>query len=164
MPAIVPRGRKAPPSRETAQRADTHRCGCFAAPASGRNSIWNVIVPADGTSAAAISNGDFGTSAFYGQLSDKPLPACIRHVGYRTQSTMAGREHKRRAPLSANRRKRCAFNRAVSAEPVQGPPSDGQMFRLLLSLMGAIAPICVHHRPIDATRGAGKVETSCAPA
>jgi hypothetical protein len=42
-------------------------------------------VPADGTSAAAVLNEDFGTSAFYGQLSDKPT-ACLYLIrwGYRT--------------------------------------------------------------------------------
>ena len=42
-------------------------------------------VPADGTSAAAVLNEDFGTSAFYGQLSDKPT-ACLYLMrwGYRT--------------------------------------------------------------------------------
>jgi hypothetical protein len=50
-------------------------CGVLTAPASERNSIWSVIVPADGTRAALQRNGDFGTSAFFGQLSDKPLLA-----------------------------------------------------------------------------------------
>jgi hypothetical protein len=35
----------------------------------------NVIVPADGTSAATVGNGDFGTSPIFGQLSGKPLLA-----------------------------------------------------------------------------------------
>ena len=34
-----------------------------------------VIVPADGTRAATVRNGDFGTSPIFGQLSDKPLLA-----------------------------------------------------------------------------------------
>jgi hypothetical protein len=38
------------------------------------------------------------------------------------------------------------------------------MFQLLISLIGAIVPICVQHRPINATHGAGKEETRCAPA
>jgi hypothetical protein len=33
------------------------------------------------------------------------------------------------------------------------------MFQLLISLIGALAPICVEHRPIYATHGAGKEET-----
>jgi hypothetical protein len=43
------------------------------APAPERNSILNIIVPADGTRAATVGNGDFGTSPIFGQLSDKPL-------------------------------------------------------------------------------------------
>ena len=35
--------------------------------------LWNVIVPADGTSAATGGNGDFGTSPIFGQLSDELL-------------------------------------------------------------------------------------------
>jgi hypothetical protein len=42
------------------------------APASKRNSIWSVIVPADGTRAANLVTGDFGTSPIFVQLSDKP--------------------------------------------------------------------------------------------
>jgi len=45
-----------------------------------RNSIWSVIVPADGTCAATWrrrKKGDFGTSPIYGQLSDKPLLAFV---------------------------------------------------------------------------------------
>ena len=70
----------------------------LAAPASGRNSIWNVIVPADGTSAAAVSNGDFGTSAFYGQLSDKPLPALYVACGVSDAKHNGWSRIKRRAP------------------------------------------------------------------
>jgi hypothetical protein len=33
------------------------------------------------------------------------------------------------------------------------------MFQLLISLIGALVPICVEHRPISATHGAGKEET-----
>jgi hypothetical protein len=43
--------------------------------ASECNSISCVIVPADGTRAATIRNGDFGTSPFFGQLADKLLLA-----------------------------------------------------------------------------------------
>jgi hypothetical protein len=42
-----------------------------------RRFILSVIVPADGTSAATVRNGDFGTSPIFGQLSDKPLLASI---------------------------------------------------------------------------------------
>jgi hypothetical protein len=38
-----------------------------------RTQIYSIIAPADGTRC----NGDFGTSAFFGQLLDKPLLACI---------------------------------------------------------------------------------------
>ena len=37
----------------------------------------NVIVPADGATAATVRNGDFGTSPFFEQLSDKPQLACM---------------------------------------------------------------------------------------
>ena len=47
------------------------------APASERNSIWSVVVPADGTKAATVGNGDFGTSPIFGQLSDKPQLARV---------------------------------------------------------------------------------------
>jgi len=36
-----------------------------------------VIVPADGTTAATAGNGNFGTLPFFGQLTDKPLLACV---------------------------------------------------------------------------------------
>jgi hypothetical protein len=64
--------------------AQAHKpAGVLAAPASGRNSIRSVVVPADGTSAATVGNGDFGTSPFFGQFSGKQLPARIWHVGCR---------------------------------------------------------------------------------
>jgi len=47
----------------------------FMASAREPNSIWNVIVPTDGTRAANMATGDFGTSPIFGQLSDKPLLA-----------------------------------------------------------------------------------------
>ncbi len=59
-----------------AQREGTHWMR-GTAPRIERNSIWSVIVPADGTRAATVGNGDFGRSAFFGPLSDKPLLACI---------------------------------------------------------------------------------------
>jgi hypothetical protein len=49
-----------------------------------RTSILNVIVPADGTRAATVGNGDFGTSPIFGQLSDKLLLARIQQLGCRT--------------------------------------------------------------------------------
>ncbi len=51
--------------------------GCLWHTHPNANSIWSVIVPADGTSAATEGNGDFGTSPIFGQLSDKPLLASI---------------------------------------------------------------------------------------
>ena len=48
------------------------------APASERNSIWSVIVPADGTRAAALEKRRLRyVAAFVGQLSDKPLLASV---------------------------------------------------------------------------------------
>jgi hypothetical protein len=56
------------------------------APAPERNSILNVIVPADGTRAATVGNGDFGTSPIFGQLSGKPPPVFNRWgVGLKAQ-------------------------------------------------------------------------------
>src|SRR4029450_482262 len=45
-------------------------------PHSNATLYSSVIVPADGTRAVTVGNGDFGT-AFVGQLSDKPLLASI---------------------------------------------------------------------------------------
>ena len=53
-------------------------------PAPERNSILNVIVPADGTRAATVGNGDFGTSPIFGQLPGKLLLARIQQLGCRT--------------------------------------------------------------------------------
>jgi hypothetical protein len=44
----------------------------------------NVIVPADGTRAATVGNGDFGTSPIFGQLPGKLLLARIQQLGCRT--------------------------------------------------------------------------------
>ena len=41
-------------------------------------------------------------------------------------------------------------------------PGGERMFQLLISLIGAIIPICVEDRPISATHGAGKEEARCA--
>jgi hypothetical protein len=72
-------------------------------------------------------NGDFGTSAFFGQLSDKPLLACIRSHGVRGAKRNAWSKIKRWAPssriavvsssigLAVGRRKRFEFNRAALA-------------------------------------------------
>ena len=49
-------------------------------PAPERNSILNVIVPADGTRAATVGNGDFGTSPIFGQLPGQAA-ACPYSTG-----------------------------------------------------------------------------------
>ena len=46
-----------------------------AATAPNSTNLKIIIVPADGTSAAAEGNGDFGRSPIFGQLSDKLLLA-----------------------------------------------------------------------------------------
>jgi hypothetical protein len=40
-------------------------------------------VPTDGTRAANMGTGDFGTSPIFGQLSDKPLLASTYYLGCR---------------------------------------------------------------------------------
>jgi hypothetical protein len=57
------------------------------------NSIWSVIVPADGTRAATVGNGDFGTSPFLlgSSRTSRCLPVFV-YVGSRAQRTMAGRK------------------------------------------------------------------------
>jgi hypothetical protein len=60
------------------RRAAQHAAGSGAeatTPTSARNSIWSVIMPADGTRAASAGNGDFGRSPIFGQLSGEPLLA-----------------------------------------------------------------------------------------
>ena len=58
-------------------RVDVAQIGCCRAETGAniarpeRNSIWIVILPADGTALPNGGNGDFGTSPIYGQLSDK---------------------------------------------------------------------------------------------
>jgi hypothetical protein len=51
------------------------------APAPESNSIWSIITPADGTRAANVGTGDFGTSPIFVQLSDKPLLASVYLFG-----------------------------------------------------------------------------------
>jgi hypothetical protein len=41
----------------------------------------NVLVPADGTTATTVRNGDFGTSPFFEQLSHKPRLPCVYLCG-----------------------------------------------------------------------------------
>jgi hypothetical protein len=54
--------------------------------------LLGVFVPADGTRAATMRNGDFGTSPIFGQLSDKPLLAYISHVVCDAQRTRRGKK------------------------------------------------------------------------
>jgi hypothetical protein len=35
--------------------------------------FWSIVVPADGTTAATVGNGNFGASPFFGQLWGKSL-------------------------------------------------------------------------------------------
>jgi len=81
------------PSRchaRAAQRAGTHRMrGAYG---TRTHSIWSVIAPADGTRAATLGSGDFGTSPLC--LGSSRASCCLPvsdEVGSRTQSTMAGR-------------------------------------------------------------------------
>jgi len=41
--------------------------------ASDYHLIWNIFAPADGTRAAAVGNGDFGTSPIFWQLSGNKM-------------------------------------------------------------------------------------------
>ena len=50
--------------------------------------LFRVTVPADGITAATVENENFGTSPFFGQLSDKRPLACIwlsGDVGHKAQ-------------------------------------------------------------------------------
>jgi hypothetical protein len=46
--------------------------GLIASAYTNLSLFQSVIVPADGATAATVRNGDFGTSPFFEQLSDKP--------------------------------------------------------------------------------------------
>jgi hypothetical protein len=59
----------------TASRARHLAAGAHAH-APERNSILNVIVPADGTRAATVENGDFGTSPIFWVALGTPA-ACL---------------------------------------------------------------------------------------
>jgi hypothetical protein len=64
--------------------------------------------------------------------------------------------------VAVGRRKRFEFSQAalaISAEEARVRPEGERMFQLLISLIGAIVPICVEDRPISATHGAGQEET-----
>ena len=57
----------------------------------------NVLVPADGTTATTVRNGDFGTSPFFEQLSNKPPLSCVYLCGRSdVEHTIACREIRRR--------------------------------------------------------------------
>jgi hypothetical protein len=62
------------------QRALLHNASADRIRVHEHKSIFR-IVPADGTTAATVRNGDFGTSPFFEQLSDKPQPACTYRCG-----------------------------------------------------------------------------------
>ena len=108
--------------------ADTHRMGVLTALASERSSISSVIVPADGTRAATVKKLRY-VCVFFGQLSDKPLLACIWSHGVRTPKRNGWWKIKRWAPswrnavvqlvnwLGGRRRKRFEFNRAALVRP-----------------------------------------------
>jgi hypothetical protein len=68
---------------------------------AGSRRTWadsRFIVPADGTSAATVGNGDFGTSPFFGSSrASRGLPVS-RHLGCRDVKDNGGWEIKRRAP------------------------------------------------------------------
>ena len=95
------------------------------------------------------------------------------HMGCRAQSAMVGRKlnagHLLGVAQFANWRRvealRVQSSRlAISTEEARARPGGERMFQLLISLIGAIVPICVEDRPISATHGAGKEEARCAPA
>jgi hypothetical protein len=72
-------------------------------------------VPADGTTAATVTNGDFGTSPFFEQLSDKPQLACVGLCGESGVKHNAGAQRIRLLFLAPRRsagrrgnRRRCA--------------------------------------------------------
>src|SRR6266498_1104474 len=104
--------------------ADTHRMrGCLrhSHPNAALFQVLLCLPTAPGL--PLQGNGDFGTSAFFGQLSDKPLLACIWSHGVRGAKRNAWSKIKRWAPswriavvsssigLAVGRRKRFEFNR-----------------------------------------------------
>jgi hypothetical protein len=54
--------------------------GAYGTRASEFNSIWSVIVPADGTRTATVGNGDFGTSPLL--LGSSRTSRCLPVFGY----------------------------------------------------------------------------------
>jgi hypothetical protein len=100
-------------------------------------------------------DGDFGMSAFLGSSRTSRCLLVPHDMGCRAQSAMGWRklspEHllrvaQSRIGLAAGRRKRFEFSRAVlgiSAEEARVRREGEWMFQLLISLIGAIVPICV---------------------
>ncbi len=79
--------------------ADTHRMrGCLrhSHPNAALFQVLLCLPTAPGL--PLQGNGDFGTSAFFGQLSDKPLLACIWSVGVRAPKRNGWSKIKRWAP------------------------------------------------------------------
>jgi hypothetical protein len=81
-----------------AQRGHAPDAGVLTALASERSSISSVIGLPTAPGLPLQGNGDFGTSAFFGQLSDKPLLACIWSHGVRTPKRNGWWKIKRWAP------------------------------------------------------------------
>jgi hypothetical protein len=75
-----------------------------------------IIVPADGATAATVLNGDFGTSPFFEQLSDKPQLAHKCYVACRMQSARAGQEIRRRSRRSPRRLRKPGGSRPIWSE------------------------------------------------
>ena len=57
-------------------------------------------MPADGATAATVQNGDFGTSPFFEQLSDKLKLACTCLCGLSDAKRKSGQEIRRRSRRS----------------------------------------------------------------
>ena len=101
-------------------------CGVLTAPTSERNSIWSVIVPADGTRAATVKKRrPRYVCVFLGNSRTSRCLPVSGHMGCGAQSAMAGQKIKRLAPswrnavvqlvnwLGGRRRERFEFNRAA---------------------------------------------------
>jgi hypothetical protein len=100
-------------------------------------------------------SGDFGTSAFFGQLSDKPLLACIWSHGVRAPKRNGWSKIKRWAPswrIAVVQLINWLGGRSSEAVRVQSSrfghlgrrrirPEGERMFQLLISLIGAVVPI-----------------------
>jgi hypothetical protein len=101
-PRVVRPGILVPPFRSVGRAprsADTHRMrGCLrhSHPNAALFQVLLCLPTAPGL--PLQGNGDFGTSAFFGQLSDKPLLACIWSHGVRTPKRNGWWKIKRWAP------------------------------------------------------------------